>query len=355
MIRFACPKCDQVLEASDGSSGKVVSCSNCGQQMRIPAAPDPPAQPDRDEDDLPVLEDVETGASRRAGRRKDRSLGRGSDNPFGKLDDDEYLDNAPAGRTKGRRQNLKKLRECLPPEAEKLGPMRSIHDGPTVMPILGMIVFGGIALVGLLCFPFAFFVSNIAPAIPAVFALPLGTLGFLRCFWNLGQKVITFEKGFVQINRGKFLVVSWKDVDYVWQAVVDRKVNGINKGTSYTYTIKLRDGIQTTFNNTLGNIKRLGQILMHESSQAIYPRAMKAYNKGKTVNFGSLGVSQDGLHYSGSMLEWDEIDAVEIKEGYLSVSKSGKWFNWCNIAASAVPNIYVFTSMVNQIVGIGRR
>jgi hypothetical protein len=355
MIRFACPKCNQVLEASDGSSGQVVACPKCDQEMRIPVAPAPPARDDSDEEDLPVLEEVNAALSRRSSRRKDRSLGRASENPFGKLDDDEYLENAPAGRTKGRRRNLKKLRESLPPEAEKLGPMRSVHDGPTVLPILGMILFGGIALVGLLCFPFAFFVSNIAPAIPAVFALPLGTLGFLRCFWGLGRKVITFEKGFVQINRGKFLVVPWKEVDFVWQAVVERKVNGISKGTSYTYTIKLRDGIQATFNNSLANIKRLGQILMHESSQVVYPRAMKAYNKGKTVHFGSLGVSQDGLHHGSSVLEWEDIDAVEIKEGYVSVSKSGKWFNWCNIAASAVPNIYVFTAMVNQIVGIGRR
>jgi len=65
-----------------------------------------------------------------------------------------------------------------------------------------------------------------------------------------------------------------------------------------------------------------------------------------------LGVSQEGLHYGKSLLEWDEITAVKIKAGYISVGKRGKWFNWCNIAASSIPNLLVFESLVNQIVGI---
>ena len=39
--------------------------------------------------------------------------------------------------------------------------------------------------------------------------------------------------------------------------------------------------------------------------------------------------------------------------GYISVSKRGKWFNWCSIPVSAVPNLRVFLALVDQIVGVG--
>jgi hypothetical protein len=351
MIRFACPNCKQVLEASDGSGGQVFTCSGCRQQMRAPVPPRPPRQEEPVEE---VLEVVVPDSGRTG--RTDRSVDRDTANPFGKLDDDEYLDDGRARPRKGRRDGGRRdVREALPPEAEKLGPMRSVHEGPSVMPILGMILCGLCGVMGLSCLPFAFTARHAALAVPAIFFVPVGTLGFLLCWWSMGHKVITFEKGFVQIKRGKFLIVPWDDIECVWQSIVDRYVNGIHQGTFYTYTIELHDGGRVRLTNNLGSIKRLGQIVMHESSQVVYPRVMKAYNRGKIVDFGALGVSQDGLHYGSSLLVWDDIDAVEIKGGYISVSKRGKWFNWCNIAASSIPNLYVFMSLVNQVVGIGRR
>lgn len=36
MIRFACPKCDTVLEAGDHKAGSVMTCGECGQKMQVP-------------------------------------------------------------------------------------------------------------------------------------------------------------------------------------------------------------------------------------------------------------------------------------------------------------------------------
>jgi len=87
----------------------------------------------------------------------------------------------------------------------------------------------------------------------------------------------------------------------------------------------------------------------------VYPKLMARYDKGKVADFGTLGISKEGLHYGDSVLEWDEIDAVKTQQGFISVSKRGKWFNWCNIAASQVPNLWVFLSMVDQVKGLKRR
>jgi hypothetical protein len=176
----------------------------------------------------------------------------------------------------------------------------------------------------------------------------LGLLSWRR----LGLKVITFEKGLVRIKRGQILVVPWNDIHFVREEVVDRFIDGTQQGTSYVYEIELHDGTRVTLNNSLGDIKHLGEIVMHESSQAIYPRVMECYDQGKIVYFGSLGVSQEGLHYGRSVLHWEDIEGVQIKRGLIEVRKRGKWFNWCTIPISSVPNLYVFLALVNEIVGV---
>ncbi len=36
MIRFACPKCNSVLNAPDGKAGRELSCPKCGQWLQVP-------------------------------------------------------------------------------------------------------------------------------------------------------------------------------------------------------------------------------------------------------------------------------------------------------------------------------
>jgi hypothetical protein len=39
MIRFACPRCNAVLEATDQMAGKKTSCLKCLQRLEIPVPP----------------------------------------------------------------------------------------------------------------------------------------------------------------------------------------------------------------------------------------------------------------------------------------------------------------------------
>ena len=99
-------------------------------------------------------------------------------------------------------------------------------------------------------------------------------------------------------------------------------------------------------------MEKLGKEIMEKTSELILPQAIRRYDKGKVVDFGKVGVSKKGLHYGLSLLKWKEITGVQLKAGYVSVRKRGKWLNWCNIAVSAIPNPFVFLALVNQIVGV---
>src|SRR5262249_19121319 len=145
----------------------------------------------------------------------------------------------------------------------------------------------------------------------------------------------------------------WEDILSVKQAITEIYHNGSYSGTNYHYTLALEDGTRLVYTNyRLQNVEKLGNAIIEKTSDILLPQAREDYQRGKRVDFGPLGVSEDGLHSGNSLLDWRDITGVKIKEGYISVSKRGKWFNWCNVAASSIPNLSVFLELVNEIVGI---
>ncbi len=364
MIRFVCPKCKETQSRPDESAGSVVTC-DCGQKIRVPAlstAPSAPARkPAKESEELDELDEVDdleeadeppssSRSSRRSSRRDEEEEEDDQEGPSRS----RRSDNGKSKR-RGKRKGRKAADDELPPEADELGELRTIHEVSKVGPICGVVFCGLVVLFGLLTFPFCITERSIAPLLLGLPLIALGAGGVLWASWSLGLRVYLFEGGLVRAHRKNFLVVPWDDVEFVWQSITEHYYNGAYTGTTYHYSLQLYDGAYVKLGNNLKGIKDLGEEVMHQTSQALHPKLMTRYNKGKVVDFGKLGISKDGLHYGDSFLKWKEIDAVKIQQGAISVSKRGKWFNWCNIAASQVPNLWVFLSMVDEVKGLNRR
>ncbi len=300
------------------------------------------------------LEEVEDRRSRSKSRKEelDEVLPVEEDRRRRRKEDElEVLDEEEEDRPT-RRKRRGDLPDDLPQEADQLGELRTIHEAGKAGPIFGIIICSLLILGGLVMIPMCFVVGHPGPLVFGFLGLVVGPLGILWAVWSMGLKVILFEDGLVRAKRGQVAVIPWEEIEFVWQAVTEHYYNGIHTGTTYEYTVQLYDGTTVKFGNNLKGIEHLGKEILHETSQVLYPKLMARYNKGKVADFGDLGISEEGLYYGDSVLEWDEIDAVQVQGGYISVSKRGKWFNWCNIAASKVPNLWVFMSMVDQIKGI---
>jgi hypothetical protein len=339
-LRFTCPKCTQIIECPDTNAGKKVACPICKAQLRVPAIPS----------GIKATPRSSSAPSRPA--------------PLDELEEveEEPLDVLPV-RSPRRDEEILDV-EAAEPEVEegtgkkrkataRLGKELKTYSGSTAGNIILMIVCGLLALGGLVFIPLGIIGKEPGFIIGSVLMIPLGIIGCVAAYYQLGFKVIVHEGGLLQVRRTGERVIPWEDIECVWQQITEHYTNGIYTGTTYTYNLRLRDGSRLKYSNyTVNNVKKLGEIILHETSQVLYPKAMKAYNKGKTVDFGKLGISEDGLSYGSSLLTWDEIEAVRIKKGYIHVRKRDKWLNWCNIPFSTVPNPLVFISLVNQIVGI---
>jgi hypothetical protein len=190
-----------------------------------------------------------------------------------------------------------------------------------------------------------------------------GLFGFfaLLAFLNWNGKrtpgsVMLTEQGVAYMQgegaNAKATTARWDEVNGITQAITKHYRNGVYTGTTYLYTLFLTGGRKMTFNNSIANVEMLGEALQNEVSRRAMPIAAAAYNSGQPVNFGPLTVSRDGLTQGKKTLAWGEIEGVQIQNGYIAVKKQGGWFNWANVPAASVVNLYVFLNLVNQIVGI---
>jgi len=356
-LRFTCPKCTQIIECPDTNAGKKVACPICKSQLRVPAIPSgikatprsspAPSRPARKKEEaLDELEEVPEASARRGSPREE-----------------EPLDVVPVRSSRRRDEEILDVEAAEPEEEEgsgkkrkattRLGKDLKTYNGSTGANIILIGVCGLLALGGLVFIPIGILGKEPGFIIGSLVMIPLGIFGCVAGYYQLGFKVIVHEGGLLQVRRTGERIIPWDDIQCVWEQITEHYTNGIYTGTSYVYTLRLYDGTRLKYTNSgLNNVQKLGETILHETSQVLYPRALKTYNKGKTVDFGKLGISEDGLSYGSSLLAWDEIEAVRIKQGYIHVRKRDKWLNWCNIPFSSIPNPRVFISLVNQIVGI---
>jgi hypothetical protein len=296
MIRFECPRCQNPNRVGDEEAGQTTACAHCGKDVRVPAAEE---------------ERLDEVAEEPAPRRKRKA-------------------SAVLGP---REETFEPRKEILTLLAVVFALMGAAGVVCFLLTVVGVLTGGGVAL--------------------TMFLTPTGVGGCLWCVYFLTLKVTLHEGGFVHSHRGKRRLVPWDDVRSVTSAITEVYQNGVYTGTNYKYTLALEDGTQLVYTNyRLQKVEKLANAVIGRTSEILLPAAREEYDAGEVVHFGPLGVSREGLHYHDKLLEWRDIRGVRVKEGYVTVRKRGKWLRWCNVAASAIPNLLVFLTLVGEIVGL---
>jgi hypothetical protein len=184
--------------------------------------------------------------------------------------------------------------------------------------------------------------------------LALGMYVFWASVREKGLQVLLFPDGLAYTARGKTEICRWDEIDAITQQVTKHYTNGIYTGTTHVYTVRRAGKPDLKFNDALQNVELLGNEIQQEVYRRLLPRAIQTYNAGGVVQFGKLSVSQQGLSNGKETIPWPEVKGVKLDKGVISVSKQGKWLNWASATVAQTPNIFVFTALVDSIVGINR-
>jgi len=192
-----------------------------------------------------------------------------------------------------------------------------------------------------------------AVALPLIFAALAILIGIAISFsawrnWTLAAAL--YENGVALNTRRGMQQAAWHDVAAVWQAVTRHYTNGIYTGTTHVYNVATNTGEKLVFDDRLGKqVEQLGQAIQRGVTNALYPRFWQGLQNGQRLDFGPLALDREKLYSGKKELRWDEIKAIKIEKGQISVRKDKAWLNWANASVPQVPNFFVFYDLVGRL------
>ena len=174
-----------------------------------------------------------------------------------------------------------------------------------------------------------------------------GIMLVVRAYRNLGLYVLVFPEGVVRVRRGDVQAFFWEEITKLWQ-----KRNAFNWAYAFhgalVFAVQRADGGGVSFDDSLPELRELGQILQRETLLHLLPKALDAYDAGHTVDFGKVRMSQRGLGQEADSLSWREVKSILLNESELTVFKKSKWGHWLHTSVSEVPNFHVLRALIEQ-------
>jgi hypothetical protein len=163
--------------------------------------------------------------------------------------------------------------------------------------------------------------------------------------------VYVYERGFVYKKGSKAAQpFRWDQVEAAWYSVTRRYYNGVYTGTTHYYRVRRSDGYEIVLNDRFTKVGELGELVHNRVTAVKLPQVIAAYNTGQTITFGPLSLNTQGIWNSnGKLLPWPEIKDVSIQQGYVAVSKAGKWLRWSSQPVRTIPNVFLFIALVRSI------
>ncbi len=208
--------------------------------------------------------------------------------------------------------------------------------------------------------PFTGLLPTLFPLFGLLFVV-FALFGLISAYKKRVLRVHIYTDGFAFLGQNTLEVVHWQEVRSVLHSVTQHRSTSTDSDgststtTSYhhTYTIECWPGNGVKLDATFARLRELGKTIERETAHYLYPNAWQEYQSGRTVMFGALSVSPQGLAYQGNILPWSALNEITMNEsrGFITIKQQGAFFRWANVSLSTVPNIEVFKALVNHITG----
>jgi hypothetical protein len=238
--------------------------------------------------------------------------------------------------------------------AEKTSPMGRVikkYEGRSALGPLLLVILGvGMTLASAWAF--------IDPSLPnyirgfvvagVLFAI-VGIDGLIKALRQ--YRLTIYENGFEYSTATENRLVRWSDIVSVWQKILTRGANG--PVTQTNYTLLLKDSTKLVLDNErFKDALGLGKTIQHEVTRCLMPEYVRTLNAGGTAQFGKLSMTNQAISNGKESIPWAEVKEVRVRNGVIAIWREDKWLTWSSILASEVPNMFVFLSLVDQIVGV---
>lgn len=248
----------------------------------------------------------------------------------------------------------------------RLGNLNAMYKPRMSNPIAIIAISGGIALLALILTIAVLVASGyVYFYFPIVFVLAI--IFGIYTLVHSGHRFYEFADGMIFANGSQLNVLRWDQIAAIWQMSRRRGYYGGLAGLAVraalknssnvvtTYTIQKYDGTKTVMSTSQAHdLQNLGQTIQHEISRIHGPQATAAFDAGQVVPFGPLALSRQGIQSNRGILPFNQLASMQAVSGRLVFKLAPKSSTWTSVPISQIPNISVFTDLVNYARRQGR-
>jgi hypothetical protein len=161
-------------------------------------------------------------------------------------------------------------------------------------------------------------------------------------------RVFIFPDGLARVERDKVDIVYWKEVRLVRGGPETRR-NESTLSTPDQLVLEQTDGPILAFNETLVRLRELRELVEERTLPHLLPPTLQAFRAGRTLRFGIIGVSRDGLAVGDGMLAWNDVESAEVVKGMLVIRARHPGATWRKFPRSQVPNLHVLVALIERV------
>jgi Family of unknown function (DUF6585) len=171
-----------------------------------------------------------------------------------------------------------------------------------------------------------------------ILLLVLALCGLLESTrWLCSLQMVVCTEGLVRVWEGNADSIRWDEIRELWR---DRRGG---------YTFSRTDGTRFIINHVFLNAEELSTTIEQEVTDRLLPLIISSFQRGDTVRFGKVRVSQRGMSTGGEILPWNEMGGLMDYGGIIAIKQKGRWRNWSYISIRETPNLCVLEALIEYM------
>jgi hypothetical protein len=258
--------------------------------------------------------------------------------------------------------------------SDDLGPLVSTHHARwsiilarltcgAALAGLGLLILYPIGLIGRtwLLIVATYFIGSIG-----VLLLIYALVPVFSTLSSMNQSVYLHSEGIVYRRWFRRVTCRWEGIEKVYRRNLDDPIPrwpAIHIPHAYVSHFALRavsscvmsfdidaHGRRLFINSCVNDFDKLWPVIEQLATQRLLPKALEGYNSGKTLDFGRVQVSRDGISAWGAPpIAWSDVKFARVDDSIRVMPTEYPPRRWIDTSVGKIANVLVFVQLMQAI------
>ncbi len=158
-----------------------------------------------------------------------------------------------------------------------------------------------------------------------------------------GIEALLCTDGIVWSHQRSPEAIRWQDIESLWRMTT--------RDSARRYEIWLRDGRIVTLDSRVLGAEKLARFVERVVTSRHLATLMQEYQRGVTLKFGPLCISQCGLQVPQhrEVLAWHHVKYIDNSKHILAIRQKHHAEDWVTLSLSSIPNACVLEAVIRHL------